>query len=338
MPDPKTTNGTPDRKLHLLSVVAPMLNEEELAEAFYTRVCNALGDVPFELIVVDDGSSDGTPGILARLASNDTRLRVVRLSRPFGRQTALTAGLDHASGDAVVMIDADLQDPPEVIPELLDHWRTGTDVVYAVRNTRAGESTFKLVTAKWFYRLISKVASIELQQNAGDFRLMDQRALQALLSMRERNRYLRGMTVWVGFTQTAVPYERDARYAGETKYTLKKMIKFALDAVSSFSHVPLQVATVLGFLISTVAFALVPVILILRIVGSYLPGFGSLTIAILLLGGVQLITLGILGEYVGRIYDEVKGRPLYFVKGRRNLVDTGDAVDEIERERISTRS
>ena len=337
MADPTTTNGMPDRKLGLLSVVAPMLDEEELAEAFYTRVCAALGELPFELIVVDDGSSDSTPEILERLASNDPRLRVVTLSRPFGHQTALTAGLDHATGDAVVMIDADLQDPPELIPELLDRWRAGTDIVYAVRKTRAGESTFKLVTAKWFYRLISKVSSIELQQNSGDFRLMDRRALQALLSMRERNRYLCGMTVWVGFTQTAVPYERDRRYAGETKYTLKKMVKFALDAVSSFSHVPLQVATVLGFIISTVAFALVPVIIVLRIVGSYLPGFGSLTIAILLLGGVQLITLGILGEYVGRIYDEVKGRPLYFVRGRRNLVDTGDALDEVERERISTR-
>ena len=338
MPDTTTATGSTDRRLRLLSVVAPMLNEEELAEAFYSRVCGALGDLPFELIVVDDGSSDSTPEILERLASNDPRLRVVTLSRPFGHQTALTAGLDHATGDAVVMIDADLQDPPEVIPELLDRWRTGTDVVYAVRNTREGESTFKLVTAKWFYRLISKVSSIELQQNSGDFRLMDRRALQALLAMRERNRYLRGMTVWIGFTQTAVPYKRDARYAGETKYTLKKMIKFALDAVSSFSHVPLQFATVLGFVISTVAFALVPVIILLRIVGSYLPGFGSLTIAILLLGGVQLITLGILGEYVGRIYDEVKGRPLYFVRGRRNLVDEGDALDEVERERLSSRT
>jgi polyisoprenyl-phosphate glycosyltransferase len=337
MADSTTTTGTRDRKLRLLSVVAPMLNEEGVAEAFYTRVCNALGDLPFELVIVDDGSSDETPAILERLASNDPRLRVVTLSRPFGHQTALTAGLDHATGDAIVMIDADLQDPPEVIPQLLEHWRRGSDVVYAVREARAGESTFKLVTAKWFYRLISKVSSIELQQDSGDFRLMDRRALQALLAMRERNRYLRGMTVWVGFTQTAVAYQRDARYAGETKYTLKKMVKFALDAVSSFSHVPLQVATVLGFVISAFAFALIPVIIILRIVGSYLPGFGSLTIAILLLGGVQLITLGILGEYVGRIYDEVKGRPLYFVRGRRNLVDEGDALDEIERERISTR-
>src|SRR5438270_4024488 len=178
MADPTTTTGPPGRKLRLLSVVAPMLNEEELAEAFYERVCGALGDVPFELIVVDDGSSDRTPEILARLASNDPRLRVVTLSRPFGHQTALTAGLDHATGDAVVMIDADLQDPPEMIPELLEQWRSGSDIVYAVRSARAGESTFKVVTAKWFYRVLSKVASIELQQDSGDFRLMDRRALQ----------------------------------------------------------------------------------------------------------------------------------------------------------------
>ena len=335
--DVTITNGVPLRPLRLLSVVAPMLDEEELAERFYERVCAALGSTPFELVIVDDGSTDRTPEILDRLAANDPRLRIVTLSRAFGHQTALTAGLDHATGDAVVMIDADLQDPPEVIPELLAHWQRGSDVVYAVRSARAGESRFKLVTAKWFYRLISKLSSIELQENSGDFRLMDRRALQALLSMRERNRYLRGMTVWVGFTQSSVTYDRDARYAGETKYTLKKMIKFALDAVSSFSHVPLQFATVLGFIISVAAFALIPVIVVLRIVGSYLPGFGSLTIAILLLGGVQLITLGILGEYVGRIYDEVKGRPLYFVRSRRNLIDAGDALDEIERERITSR-
>ncbi len=328
---------SPARELRLLSVVAPMLDEEDLAEKFYERVCATLEGTPFELLIVDDGSTDATPEILARLAESDPRVRVIHLSRPFGHQTALTAGLDHAAGEAVVMIDADLQDPPELIPELVAHWRRGTDVVYAVRSTRSGESAFKLVTAKWFYRLISKLSSIELQENSGDFRLMDRRALEALLSMRERNRYLRGMTVWVGFTQAAVPYERDARYAGETKYTLKKMVKFALDAVSSFSHVPLQLATVLGFLISIVAFTLVPVIIVLKILGSYLPGFTSITIAILLLGGVQLITLGILGEYVGRIYDEVKGRPLYFVRARRNLIDDGDALDEVERERIAAR-
>jgi dolichol-phosphate mannosyltransferase len=327
-----------ERTLGLLSVVAPLYEEEALVEAFHARVCTALEGIPFELVLVDDGSSDRTPQLLEQIAARDERVRVVSLSRNFGHQTALTAGLDHARGDAVAMIDADLQDPPELIPEMLDHWRRGTDVVYAVRKRRDGETRFKLTTARWFYKLFSALGDVALEPDSGDFRLLDRAPLDALLSMRERNRFLRGMTVWIGYTQTAVPYERDARYAGETKYTLKKMIKFALDAVSSFSHVPLQFATVLGFLISSVAFALVPVIIILRIVGSYLPGFGSLTIAILLLGGVQLITLGILGEYVGRIYDEVKGRPLYFVRGRRNLVDTGDVVDEIERERISTRS
>jgi polyisoprenyl-phosphate glycosyltransferase len=328
-----TTNGS-ERRLTLLSVVAPMLNEEEIAETFYSRVCSALEGLPFELVIVDDGSTDGTPDVLDRLASNDPRLRVITLSRSFGHQTALTAGLDHARGDAVVMLDADLQDPPEVIPKLVDQWLRGVDVVYAVRQSRAGESTFKLATARGFYRLMSKLSSIELQQDAGDFRLLDRGPLQALLAMRERNRYLRGMTVWVGFTQAAVPYERDARYAGKTKYTLRKMLRFSLDAISSFSHVPLQLATLLGFLISAVAFAMIPVILALKIFGEYLPGFSTITIAILLLGGVQMITLGILGEYVGRIYDEVKGRPLYLVRSRRNVVDAGDTVGEAERERL----
>jgi polyisoprenyl-phosphate glycosyltransferase len=330
------SDGATSRPLRLLSVVAPMLDEQELAEEFYGRVCSALGEVPFELIVVDDGSTDATPAILDRLASNDPRLRVVTLSRSFGHQTALTAGLDHARGEAVVMMDADLQDPPELIPSLLERWRDGSDIVYAVRRSRVGESAFKLTTARWFYRLMSKLSSIELQEDAGDFRLIDQRALEALLSMRERNRYLRGMTVWVGFTQSAVPYERDARYAGETKYTLRKMLKFSLDAVSSFSHVPLQLATVLGFVISGIAFLLIPVIIVLKATGHYLAGFSTITIALLLLGGVQLITLGILGEYVGRVYDEVKGRPLYFVRSRRNLVDP-DPLEAAERERISSR-
>jgi dolichol-phosphate mannosyltransferase len=336
MADPDApSDGATGRPLRLLSVVAPMLDEEELAEEFYTRVCSALGELPFELVVVDDGSTDRTPAILERLASNDPRLRVVTLSRSFGHQTALTAGLDHARGDAVVMMDADLQDPPEVIPSLLERWRDGSDVVYAVRDSRVGESAFKLTTARLFYRLMSRLSSIELQENAGDFRLIDRRALEALLAMRERNRYLRGMTVWVGFTQSAVPYERDARYAGETKYTLRKMLKFSLDAVSSFSHVPLQLATVLGFAISAVAFVMVPVIIVLKATGNYLAGFSTITIAILLLGGVQLITLGILGEYVGRVYDEVKGRPLYFVRSRRNVVES-EPVEAVERERIST--
>jgi dolichol-phosphate mannosyltransferase len=282
-------------------------------------VLTALEGVKFELVLVDDGSSDSSAAILDRLAESDPRVRLVLLSRNFGHQTALTAGLDHARGDAVVMLDADLQDPPELIPRMLDHWRTGCDVVYAVREQREGESRFKLSTAKWFYKLFDKLAQVELEHNSGDFRLLDRRPLDALLAMRERNRFLRGMTVWVGYTQAAVSYRRDPRYAGETKYTLSKMLKFSLDAISSFSHRPLQLATLLGFLISSLAFIAIPVVVILRLSGSYLPGFGSITIAILLLGGIQLIAIGIIGEYVGRIYDEVKGRPLYLVRGTKNV-------------------
>jgi glycosyltransferase involved in cell wall biosynthesis len=316
--DPLRT-GKDGRSLRLLSVVAPVYNEEGTIEQFYARVCSALEGLEFELVLVDDGSKDASPHLLDELAASDPRVKVVYLSRNFGHQTALTAGLDHAGGDAVVMLDADLQDPPELIPRMLDHWRGGCDVVYAVREQREGESRFKLSTAKWFYKLFDKLAQVELQHNSGDFRLLDREALDALLSMRERNRFLRGMTVWVGYTQAAVPYRRDARYAGETKYTLSRMVKFSLDAISSFSHRPLQLATFFGFAISTVAFALIPVVVGLRLAGSYLPGFGSITIAVLLLGGIQLIAIGIIGEYVGRIYDEVKGRPLYLVRARRNL-------------------
>jgi dolichol-phosphate mannosyltransferase len=309
------------RALHLLSVVAPVYNEDALIEEFHARVCGALNGLPWELVLVDDGSTDGSPLKLEQLAASDPQVRVVFLSRNFGHQTALTAGLDHARGDAVVMMDADLQDPPELIAKMLDHWRAGCDVVYAVREQRDGESRFKLGTARWFYRLFDKLAQVELQHNSGDFRLLDRRALDALLSMRERNRFLRGMTVWVGYTQAAVPYHRDRRYAGETKYTLSKMLRFSLDAISSFSHRPLQLATLLGFLISTLAFIAIPVVIILRLMGSYLPGFGALTIVVLLLGGIELIAIGIIGEYVGRIYDEVKGRPLYLVRARRNMPD-----------------
>jgi dolichol-phosphate mannosyltransferase len=310
------------RSLSLLSVVAPVYNEEATIDEFYGRVCSALAGLPFELVLVDDGSKDGSAAALYRLAENDPRVRIVCLSRNFGHQTALTAGLDHARGDAVVMLDADLQDPPEVIPSMLDRWRDGCDVVYAVRQQREGESRFKLSTAKWFYRLFDKLAQVDLQQNSGDFRLLDRRALDALLSMRERNRFLRGMTVWVGYTQAAISYKRDARYAGETKYTLAKMVRFSLDAISSFSDRPLQLATLLGFVISTLAFIAIPIVVLLRILGSYLPGFSSITILVLLLGGIQLIAIGIIGEYVGRIYDEVKGRPLYIVKARRNIPDS----------------
>src|ERR1700691_5983328 len=302
----------------LLSVVAPVYNEEELVELFVRRTCAAVADSTFELVLVNDGSSDATPELLDRIAATDPRVRVVHLSRNFGHQAALTAGLEHAVGDVVAMIDADLQDPPELIPTMVARWEEGSDVVYAVRRQREGETAFKLATASWFYKLFDKLAQVDLEPNSGDFRLLDRRALNALLAMTERSRFLRGMTVWVGFTQTAVSYQRDARHAGETKYTLRKMLRFSLDAIASFSHLPLQLATYLGLLSAGVAFIAIPVVIALRIAGSYLPGFSSITIAILLLGGIQLIALGVIGEYVGRIYDEVKHRPLYIVREERN--------------------
>jgi glycosyltransferase involved in cell wall biosynthesis len=306
------------RRPRLLSVVAPVYNEEQLVELFVERTCAAVADYNFELVIVNDGSSDATPGLLERIADADPRVRVVHLSRNFGHQAALTAGLEHAVGDVVAMIDADLQDPPELIPTMIARWEEGSDVVYAVRKQREGETAFKLATASFFYKLFDKLAQVDLEPNSGDFRLLDRRALDALLTMTERSRFLRGMTVWVGFTQTAVPYERDPRHAGETKYTLRKMLRFSLDAIASFSHLPLQLATYVGLLSAGVAFIAIPVVIALRIVGSYLPGFGSITIAILLLGGIQLIALGVIGEYVGRIYDEVKHRPLYIVREERN--------------------
>jgi polyisoprenyl-phosphate glycosyltransferase len=313
------------REFRLVSVVAPMLDEEGTAEEFYRRVCAALDGVPFELVVVDDGSTDRTRAILAAQAEKDARVKVVELSRNFGHQTAITAGLDHATGDAVVMIDADLQDPPELIPTMLDRWREGADVVYAVRTEREGETRLKLATARWFYRLISRLSPIDLSPDAGDFRLLDRRALDALLAMRERNRYLRGMTVWVGFTQTAVAYKRDRRYAGQTKYPLQKMVRFALDAIVSFSQTPLQVATLAGFACAAIAFIGIPAAIMMRVFGQFVPGVATTVIAVLLLGGIQLMAIGVIGEYVGRIHDEVKARPLYLVRERRNL----DVVPEV---------
>jgi glycosyltransferase involved in cell wall biosynthesis len=315
------------RRPTLLSVVAPVYDEEGVIEQFHARVVGALEHIDFELVIVDDGSTDATPQLLEAIADADERVRVVSLSRNFGHQTALTAGLDHAGGDVVVMLDADLQDPPELIVTMLDRWASGCDVVYAVREARAGESRFKLTSARWFYSVFDRLAQIDLGQNAGDFRLLDRRALDGLLAMRERHRFLRGMTVWVGYTQAAVPYSRDARYVGKTKFTPAKMLHFSLDAILSFSERPLQLATLLGLLISLLAFVAIPVVIVLRLLGHYLPGFGTITIVVLLLGGIQLISIGIIGEYVGRIYDEVKGRPLYLVRARRNLPDAaGDAT------------
>ena len=329
---------TMQRRLGLLSVCAPVYNEEELVEEFHRRASAALEGFVYELIIVNDGSSDGTAAKLDALAARDPHLRVVHLSRNFGHQAALTAGLEHARGDAVAMLDADLQDPPELIGQMVDAWRGGADVVYMVREERAGETAFKLATARWFYALFRKLAQVQLEPNSGDFRLLDRRALDALLSMGERNRFLRGMTVWVGFTQTAIHYKRDARLAGETKYPIRKMLRFSLDAIASFSHTPLQVATYLGFLFAGVAFIAIPVVIVLKFTGGYLPGFGTVTILILLVGGLQLIALGLIGEYVGRIYDEVKRRPLYIVREQRNEPVPGAIVHDEQLSDSTSRS
>src|SRR5215469_16319336 len=249
----------------LLSVVAPVYNEQELVEEFVARTVAALAGATFELVLVDDGSSDRTPALLDRIADVDPRVRVIHLSRNFGHQAALTAGLEHAVGDVVVMIDADLQDPPELIGAMIAEWSEGSDIVYAVRQQREGETAFKLATASWFYKLFDKLAQVNLEPNSGDFRLLDRQALDALLAMTERSRFLRGMTVWVGFTQTAVSYEREARHAGETKYTLRKMLRFSLDAIASFSHLPLQLSMYVGLLCAGIAFIAIPVVIGLRI-------------------------------------------------------------------------
>jgi polyisoprenyl-phosphate glycosyltransferase len=321
----------------LLSVVAPVFNEEQTVAELHRRLHDTLAGLDFELVLVDDGSRDDTPRILARLAAEDPRLRVVALSRNFGHQAALTAGLDHARGDVVVMMDGDLQDPPEVIPEMLERWRQGSDVVYAVRRTRAGERRLKLLAAKWFYRLFSKLAQVDLEQNAGDFRLLDRRALDVVNSLRERNRFLRGMTVWVGFTQTAVHYDRDPRFAGEPKYTLGRLIRLALDGISSFSYRPLQMATVLGFLFSAVAFLAIPVAIGFKLAGQFVPGITTVLLVVLMLGGIQLITVGIIGAYLGRVYEEVKRRPVYVVRERLNMGASQDADEALQGERTADR-
>lgn len=269
----------------------------------------------WELILVDDGSSDGSSEIIQQLAKQDERVKPVIFARNFGHQIAVTAGLDYSLGKAVVIIDADLQDPPEVILEMIAKWREGNDVVYAIRSEREGESWFKLFTASLFYRMISRITDVKIPLDTGDFRLLDRQVVDVLNQMRERHRFLRGMSAWVGFKQIGVSYRRAARRAGETKYPFKKMLRLAINAVTGFSYFPLQVATYMGFFSAGLSIIAIPIVIIGRLAGSQ-AFFGQATtlIAVLFLGGVQLISLGILGEYVGRLYDEAKGRPLYIVR------------------------
>jgi glycosyltransferase involved in cell wall biosynthesis len=311
---PNDTAGAPPR----YSIVAPVFNEEELLPEFHRRVAEVMDRTgeTWELILVNDGSRDRTPQIMRELHAKDPRVKVVDFARNFGHQLAVTAGLDYAQGDAVVIIDADLQDPPEVILELIAKWKEGGEVVYAVRAERQGETWFKEFTAKLFYRIIYRITDVSIPKDTGDFRLLDRRAADTLRLMRERHRFLRGMSAWVGFKQTGVSYVRAARTAGETKWPFRKMFKFALDAITGFSYLPLQMATYLGFLCATVSLIAIIVVIILREFSPNTPLYGQATtlVAVLFLGGVQLICLGIIGEYLGRIYDEVKSRPLYVVR------------------------
>ena len=299
------------------SIVAPIFNEKENLHELYRRVKEVMDSTnePWELLLVDDGSTDGSTGIICELAQEDKRVRPIIFARNFGHQIAITAGWDYARGDAVVIIDADLQDPPELILEMAKKWREGYEVVYAVRAEREGESWFKLWTASLFYRLIYRITDVKIPLDTGDFRLMDRKVVDVLKQMRERHRFPRGMSAWVGFKQVGVEYKRAARVAGETKYPFKKMFRLAINAVTSFSYFPLQVATFFGFISAGVAALSIPVVVYMRITGSQ-AFFGQATtlIAVLFLGGVQLISLGILGEYIGRLYDEAKGRPLYIVR------------------------
>ncbi|KDA53733.1 MAG: glycosyltransferase family 2 protein [Acidobacteriota bacterium] len=298
-----------------LSVVVPVFNEEENLPELYRRLTAVLGTAAssWEILFVDDGSRDRSWEIIRGLAENDPRVRGLRFSRNFGHQMAFAAGLDHARGQAVVIMDADLQDPPELIPQLLAKHREGFEVVYAVRTARHGETFFKRLTAKLFYRLLARITSVQIPLDTGDFRLMGRRAVEAFRRLPERHRFTRGLVAWLGFPQTGVPYERAPRHAGTTKYPLRKMLRFAVDAITSFSHVPLQLATWLGFIVSGFAFFYILVVIALKFAGISWPGYTSIMAAILFLGGVQLVMVGLLGEYVGRIYDEVKHRPLYLV-------------------------
>ena len=300
----------------LYSVVIPVYNESEVLPILYrrlTQVMEGLGE-SYEIIFVNDGSTDASRTLLWELRAKDERVKLISFSRNFGHQIAITAGLDYSSGQAVIVMDADLQDPPEVIPRMIEEQRVGYDVVFGVRESRKGESLFKRSTAALFYRLLRQLSAIDIHMDAGDFRLMSRRAVEALKPIREQNRFVRGLVGWIGFRQTAITFVRDARYAGETKYPLTKMVKFALNGIISFSLAPLQLATYLGFVVSLISFVYIVYAVGLKLLTDRaVQGWASVVVAVLFIGGVQLMSLGIIGEYIGRIYEEVKQRPLYLI-------------------------
>ena len=301
------------------SIVAPVFNEEETLPEFYRRIFAVVQelDSAAELLLIDDGSTDNSLALMQELQSQESFVRILSFSRNFGHQVAITAGIDYAKGDAVIVIDSDLQDPPEVIHELVSKWKAGAELVLAVRSARRGESWFKRATASFFYRLIDRLTDLHIPKDSGDFRLMDRKVVQALRKVREQHRFMRGLSVWVGFKRDEVVYVRDERFAGRSKYPLSRMLRFATDGITSFSHVPMQLAMTLGFFFAGVALLGIPAIIALRFSGSR-EFFGQATtlVSVLLLGGVQLICLGIIGEYLGRIYNEVRRRPLYLISGK----------------------
>ena len=327
-----------------ISIVAPVYNEEEVLPELYRRVRAVMEETgeTWELVLVNDGSRDRSAQIIAELHEADSRVTGVSFSRNFGFQIAVTAGLDHAQGEAVIMTDADLQDPPEVYPRMIAKWREGYDVVYGIRTSREGETWFKRATAKLFYRLIYRITSVDIPLDTGDFRLIDRRVIDAIRHMPEQNRFLRGMIPWVGYRQTGIEYERVARFAGDSKFSkVSQMLPFAVDAVTSFSYFPLRIATYLGFIIAVISGLAILSVVLLRLFGTGTPLLGQATtlVAVLFLGSVQLISLGIIGEYLGRIYDEVKGRPLYLVDKKWEFEQPKeDSTDEITTRNKSAKS
>ncbi len=342
------------------SIVAPIYNEEGNIPLLYARIRDVMDTTgePWELVLVNDGSVDRSLDEIQAAAAADDRVKIVNFARNFGHQIAVTAGIDYATGSAVVLIDADLQDPPEVILEMVDRWRAGYDVVYAVRAERKGESWFKLFTAKLFYRVIYRITDVNIPLDTGDFRLMDERVVDVLRQMREHNRFIRGMTSWVGFRQTGVQYVREARQIGETKYPLRKMIRFAWDAVTGFSFFPLQIMIYVSFILGLLAFVTIPVIAVLRLISGeqFFAGQATTIILVLLIGSFQFFFMFIMGQYVARIYDETRGRPLYVVAttrgfgqdilqerpvpnaARSSTGDTASALTQIEPDSVKTES